>query len=599
MKLSGYRFLLPTVLFVSVFVSFVLVTSSVAYATPIFSQNTTGNFTCAAGSQCNATYSTTGVVYIFGMNITDVNLNVSFGNGTLGNVTFRLGRPNSTFENFTFSLPATTPAITNRTGGNETVFNITLTQDRLGGAGQYNYTWIAVNGTGVQNTSAVIPFFVNKGAQTLTVLLNGAAANTEYDKGGTAINITVSTNATDRGIYSFLQLFSNFTGSNVTLAGNTTNNFNAIYNTTATAGMTLGNYTVFAMVTGASQNFTSTDTNSTALSIILRDISKPTITSPTVTAESEVGGTISISMSVSDADSTTNTITITKPDSTTSVISNYVSGTTSSFTSTGSTGSYSVEFKSVDASGNTATTTKTFTIVNSGSGSSSGGGGGGGSSSSTSGEETRTVNVGEGGATVTMNKVTGHGVVDIEIQVENPANSVQITVEKLAGQPASITQEVSGSVYRYLEISKTGTTDMNIKSGKIKFQVEASWVTENNIDVNTITLNRYSGGAWQELATTLVSSDGATYTFEAETPGFSTFAISGEQAAAGTTPTQPTTGEQPSTTPTETTETTTPGTTTEITGLTGDNMMWIIVGIVAVGAVGGAVYAAKKRRHKK
>jgi len=67
----------------------------------------------------------------------------------------------------------------------------------------------------------------------------------------------------------------------------------------------------------------------------------------------------------------------------------------------------------------------------------------------------------------------------------------------------------------------------NIASPTINFFVEKSWVTENNIDESTIRLNRYNNGQWNRLDTEKMGEDEDNLYFDAQTPEFSSFAITG------------------------------------------------------------------------
>ncbi len=62
----------------------------------------------------------------------------------------------------------------------------------------------------------------------------------------------------------------------------------------------------------------------------------------------------------------------------------------------------------------------------------------------------------------------------------------------------------------------------------IKFRVATSWVTSNNIDVDTISLYRWNDDKWNKLTTTKKTQETDYITFEATTPGFSYFAITGQ-----------------------------------------------------------------------
>jgi len=62
----------------------------------------------------------------------------------------------------------------------------------------------------------------------------------------------------------------------------------------------------------------------------------------------------------------------------------------------------------------------------------------------------------------------------------------------------------------------------------VSFMVEKSWVTDNNIDETTIALYRYSDDNWDKLVTRKVTEDSNSLYFEAETSGFSPFAVTGK-----------------------------------------------------------------------
>ena len=112
----------------------------------------------------------------------------------------------------------------------------------------------------------------------------------------------------------------------------------------------------------------------------------------------------------------------------------------------------------------------------------------------------------------------------ISIKVDRSVSGVKIVVQE-AGKPENI-PEVSEIPYRYFNITAANLT-VNV-TAKIEFQVSKSWVTDNNVNETTIKLNRYDGN-WTVLPTSQLSEDDVSFYFEAETPGFSLFAISGEK----------------------------------------------------------------------
>lgn len=136
-------------------------------------------------------------------------------------------------------------------------------------------------------------------------------------------------------------------------------------------------------------------------------------------------------------------------------------------------------------------------------------------------------------------KSATHAVLDIQITVKNPITNLKITVSKLVGKPAEVTNPASSNkkVHSYLEIDKGNFVNADIESAKINFKVEKAWVVKNKIDVATIALSRYIETGWQKLDTFKSAEDETNYYFAASTLGFSVFAITGE-VLPGQTPQQ-------------------------------------------------------------
>ena len=159
-------------------------------------------------------------------------------------------------------------------------------------------------------------------------------------------------------------------------------------------------------------------------------------------------------------------------------------------------------------------------------------------------QETGTVTKIENGTSATFNitKSDTLKVESIDVQVNNTVNNVGVTVKE-SSLPAGANVAISsdqGAIYKYLEITKTNVQDADISKVKIKFKVEKSWMTANNIDPATISLQRLVGSTWTKLPTTLVSQDSTYYYFEAESPGLSVFAIIGQKIIVSTTTIAPT-----------------------------------------------------------
>ncbi|MBS3052348.1 MAG: PGF-pre-PGF domain-containing protein [Candidatus Aenigmarchaeota archaeon] len=193
----------------------------------------------------------------------------------------------------------------------------------------------------------------------------------------------------------------------------------------------------------------------------------------------------------------------------------------------------SLGFSTYKVSSTSATTT---TVAST---SSSGGGGGGGGATAKAVAVRKVSTVFSEVSPDKVNKWTvttkGVGLVEMHLEVKNKANTVRMTVERLDNKPVSITRETTGKVYQYMEITKTGLTDDNLNMAKLKFAVNKSWLTANNVDPMKVVLNRYADGEWQKLKTTILSAVNDTYEYEAESPGLSTFVITSDETAATTT----------------------------------------------------------------
>ena len=118
----------------------------------------------------------------------------------------------------------------------------------------------------------------------------------------------------------------------------------------------------------------------------------------------------------------------------------------------------------------------------------------------------------------------------LTITTKNLVNDVEITVTKKSTKPATVTVNVTGTVYQYVDITTQNIADADIDSAKIRFNITQSWVDDNNLSADTVALNRYRNDTWQELTTTRIGDNGTYIEYEAETPGFSVFAITAATA---------------------------------------------------------------------
>ncbi len=127
-------------------------------------------------------------------------------------------------------------------------------------------------------------------------------------------------------------------------------------------------------------------------------------------------------------------------------------------------------------------------------------------------------------ASVTFEKTD---ITRIIINARNTIRNAEVAIQQIEKRPENITN-ISGIPYRYFNVTTTNLTDSDIANATIKFKVNKTWINASNIDEVTITLSRYCDINWNALPTTKIKEDNASLYFEAETPGFSLFAISGE-----------------------------------------------------------------------
>jgi PGF-pre-PGF domain-containing protein len=117
----------------------------------------------------------------------------------------------------------------------------------------------------------------------------------------------------------------------------------------------------------------------------------------------------------------------------------------------------------------------------------------------------------------------------LALEADTDVSDAKIVVERI-NKPVEVT-EPSGIPYVYLDISVEHEAETANIEGRIEFKVSKSWITANNIDEATVTLNRYhERDGWTALPTSKVGEEGnATVYFEAETTGFSLFAVTAEE----------------------------------------------------------------------
>jgi|GEM_PF-2944506 len=124
------------------------------------------------------------------------------------------------------------------------------------------------------------------------------------------------------------------------------------------------------------------------------------------------------------------------------------------------------------------------------------------------------------------------GVLGLSFISQRYSGNVIVRIELLE---AGSGETPDGEVYQLMNIlvgNERFESEDNINGASINFRVPKSWVEENNIDISTITINRFHDEKWNALPTEMTYEDEEYYYFTAETPGFSRYAITGDKLGA-------------------------------------------------------------------
>ena len=169
-----------------------------------------------------------------------------------------------------------------------------------------------------------------------------------------------------------------------------------------------------------------------------------------------------------------------------------------------------------------------------GSGGGGGGGGGGGTASRSPNEASRFFVILTEAYTPLMAINSPNIAVNrIGFKVNKKLDKVRINVKVL--NDSEKYPRISGEVYQYLSL---GAENMNQSALSqdvvIKFKVKNTWLKENNIEKEDISLFRFKNG-WNKLNTSQYLETNASTYYVAYTPGFSFFAISDTEKGFETT----------------------------------------------------------------
>ncbi|MFB6088821.1 MAG: PGF-pre-PGF domain-containing protein, partial [Candidatus Aenigmatarchaeota archaeon] len=140
------------------------------------------------------------------------------------------------------------------------------------------------------------------------------------------------------------------------------------------------------------------------------------------------------------------------------------------------------------------------------------------------------------------------GIDKISFTIGNETSDAKIIVKKQEGKPEGISIGIPGHLYRYMDIEVENIGEHDLKEVRIRFSVNRSWITNNSIDKGKIFLNRYVDGEWKKLDTKELSESSDKVMYESTSPGFSYFAVSGEEKTEEESVTKTTTPEKTTTT---------------------------------------------------
>ena len=117
-------------------------------------------------------------------------------------------------------------------------------------------------------------------------------------------------------------------------------------------------------------------------------------------------------------------------------------------------------------------------------------------------------------------------VKNLTITFIEPVLTATLKIYHLAERPPGVPVPPNVPLL-YFTISAPAALLENVEKAVITFAVEKAVVEEKGVGVETIVLNRFFEGVWEELPTRKVAEDAVFIYFEAESPGLSHFAVTG------------------------------------------------------------------------
>ncbi|MBN1792889.1 PGF-pre-PGF domain-containing protein [Candidatus Woesearchaeota archaeon] len=368
-----------------------------------------------------------------------------------------------------------------------------------------------VTATLYNDSSVQLTSYDDLGYIAFTVLNSALSVNFTLPESIVYLNRTlnVSINATGNNTVWFM----NASGQNETYAGATTTTFTSD-----------GSKTLIAYANDSYNNVRS----STVYPVI--DTSAPNVTA-TSPSGSQSSSTTSVTLSATTDENATckyDTADIAYENMTYSFTGNATSHTASKSVSSGSSYTYYVRCTDEYNHSMNSSSTISFSVATATVGGGGGGGGGAPSSQTTSAAQVMRMWTSIPPGTDQQFPISNQNIAltRIEFKLSSSAFSASMSVQAYDEKPEGL-EEAGGSVYQYLQITKTNFDDSIISDDvKMRFKVLKSWISTLKLDRESVVLKRLVGGSWKALSTDEFSEDSESVTFEASSPGFSYFAIS-------------------------------------------------------------------------
>ncbi|MBI2549430.1 PGF-pre-PGF domain-containing protein, partial [Candidatus Woesearchaeota archaeon] len=104
----------------------------------------------------------------------------------------------------------------------------------------------------------------------------------------------------------------------------------------------------------------------------------------------------------------------------------------------------------------------------------------------------------------------------------------EISITTYANRPVGLYGSVSGLLYYYLQVQTKNMDSSSFKDVTFHVAVEKAWLDANGLSAADVVVYRYTSD-WVALPTRKIDETSLAVTYQAETPGFSYFAIAGKK----------------------------------------------------------------------